>query len=204
MRKVSIVGIDCTGKTSVVESLGDIYGASTIHLTKYKNNVSDIARISGGMVDKLARFGERRNSKIATGAAYFLHLAPYWIEENAKKDSNLLISDRDPIIDAICYSNFYLPTFISKKVGPTLKSFLESYFNYPDAFIYLDVSPEVSVRRNSGDVQLHEKVGTLSRLKELFDEQLSSAKKKGIKIDTINTDFKSLDGVIDEARFLLR
>ena len=204
MRKVSVIGIDCTGKTSVVRSLGKAYNAPIIHLTKYKNSLSRVAKLSSGLVNGLARFGERRDLKLATGAAYFAHLFPYKFEEMANVNSDLLISDRDPIIDTLCYSDFYLPSSISKTTAPLLKFFLEQSFNYPTSFIYLDISPEKSMERNHGENQLHEKVDALSRLKDLFDEQMFFLNKKGIPINRIDTTSKSLDEVIGEAKFLLK
>jgi len=199
MYKISVVGIDNTGKTSVVESLDNMSGVSTIHLTTCQNNDHRFARFSGRLVNRLAEFGEERDSKFITGFAYLMHLFPYKLEERTKAD-HLLVSDRDPIVDTLCYSDFYL-SCISKAVRPSLKFFLEHSFNYPDSVIYLEATPEESVSRNHQGNQLHEITDALSRLKELFDEQMFFLEKKDISIIRIDTGSKSLDEVTDEVRF---
>ncbi len=157
MYKVSVVGIDNSGKTSVVRSLDQVEGISTIHVTAYQNNGSRFARVSGRIVNELAQFGETHNLKSVTGLAYFLHLVPYYFEERAKSSLQVLVSDRDPIVDTLCYSAFYLPDGFSKIVRHPLKFLLEHSFSYPDSFCYLEVSPEVSAKRNNKPLQLHDK-----------------------------------------------
>jgi thymidylate kinase len=204
MNKISIIGIDNTGKTSIVKSLDKITGIDTIHLTKNKNNDCTIAKYLGKITDNLAKFGEDYNSKSLTGFAYLMHLLPYKLEERAKKFSQLLISDRDPIIDTLCYSEFYLPNKISSIVQPSLKFFLENSFNYPSSIIYLETTPEKSAKRNTNKNQLHEEIKSLTKLQRLFDEQMFLLRKKGTAIHRIDTNTKSLEEVTEEARFLIK
>ena len=204
MYKVSIVGIDISGKTSVVRSLDQVEGVSTIHVTTYQNNGSRIARVSGRFVSQFAQFGESHNLKPVTGLAYFLHLFPYYFEERAKSSQQVLVSDRDPIVDTLCYSDFYLPDGFSRIVRPPLKFLLEHSFSYPDSFCYLDVSPEVSAQRNNKPLQLHDKIKHLSRLKELFEAELLLAERRGIPIVRIETDTKPLEEVANEVKFYVK
>jgi hypothetical protein len=125
MYKISVVGIDNSGKTSIVSPLGQIKGVSTIHLTSYKNSKSKIARISGRAVNRLAQIGESCNLRFLAGFAYLSHLLPYYLEERAKGSSPVLVSDRDPIVDTICYSQFYASPDIAGALMPKLKLFLE-------------------------------------------------------------------------------
>jgi len=152
--KVSVVGIDNTGKTSVVRSLDQVEGVGTIHLTNYQNTASRIARFSGRVVNQFAQFGESHNLKPVTGLAYLLYLFPYYFEERAKSSPQVLVSDRDPIVDTLCYSDVYLSDGFSRIVKPSLKFLLEHSFTYPNSFCYLDVSPEVSAQRNNKPLQL--------------------------------------------------
>ncbi len=204
MHKISVVGIDNTGKTSVVKSLEDIEGIRTIHLTACQDYNSKIAEISSRFSNSLIRFGENNNSKLIAGFAYFLRLFPYFFEEKVKTNSNLLVSDRDPIIDTLCYSAFYLPKSLAKIVKPALKSTLECLFNSPSSFIYLDVSPEISARRNDKPLQLHDKIESLTNLKSLFDEEMYLMKKQEIPVVRISTDNKSLEEVNDEVRYNIK
>jgi len=201
MYKISVVGIDNCGKTSVVRSLAQVQDVSSIHLTAYQNNGSRVARISGRIVHELAQFGEAHKSKSVTGLAYLSHLFPYFFEQRAKNSSKVLISDRDPIVDTLCYSDFYLPDGFSRIVRPPLKLLLESSFDHPNLFCYLDVSPEVSAQRNNSPLQLHEDIRYLNRLKELFEAEMFLAKKQGITIAEIETDDQPLEEVVSAVRF---
>lgn len=204
MYKASIVGIDNTGKTSVVQSIDEVDGVSTIHLTTYQNNDSKIARHSGRLVNSLTVFGEAHDLKSLTGFAYFLHLFPYKFEEMAKNSSAVLVSDRDPIVDTLCYSDFYLPQRLSRIIRSPLRFALEHTFRYPDSFIYLEATPEVSVSRNSKQSQTHERIEALSRLKHLFDKEIFSLEHQGIPVVRIDTNSKPLEGVVDEVRYHLK
>lgn len=204
MYKISIVGIDNSGKTSVVRSLDEVEGADTIHVTSYQNNGSRIARVSGRVVNRFAQFGETHDLKVLTGFAYLLHLFPYYFEEKAKNSSQVLVSDRDPIVDTLCYSDFYLPDGFSSVVRPPLKFFLEHSFSYPSSFCYLEVSPEVSTQRNNKPIQLHDKVESLSLLRDLFEKEMFNVERRGISVVRIDTDAKSLEEVTDEVKFYVK
>jgi len=201
MYKVSVVGIDNSGKTSVVRSLDQVEGVSTIHTTTYQNNGSRVARVSGRVVNELTQFGEARNLKGVTGLGYFLHLFPYHFEERAKGSSQVLVSDRDTIVDTLCYSDFYLPSGFSRIVRTPLKFLLQHSFSYPNSFCYLEVSSEVSVQRNNKPLQLHDTIKDLDRLRELFEEELFLAERQGIQVVRIDTDTKLLEEVADEVTF---
>ena len=89
-------------------------------------------------------------------------------------------------------------------IRPPLKFLLEYSFRYPDSFCYLDVSPEVSARRNNKPLQLHDEINYLSRLKELFEEEMFLAERQGIPIVRIKTDTKPLEEVASEVRFYVK
>jgi thymidylate kinase len=199
MYKVSIVGIDNTGKTSIVSSLAGMDGIDTIHLTAYQNHGSRIARVSGRAANGLAVFGERNQLKHLTGFAYLLHLFPYYFEER-NKTSSILVSDRDPIIDTLCYSDFYLPDVFSGIARSPLKLVLEHVFNYPSSFLYLEASPEVSARRNTKPGQLHDEITSLNRLKQLFDEEIFRVEREGTPVFRIDTDIKPLEEIAGKVR----
>lgn len=156
------------------------------------------------MVGSLAKYGEDHNNKQLTGLGYLLHLFPYFFEQRTIDPCPLLVSDRDPIIDTLCYSDFYLPPSLSQSLRPSLKVFLETVFNYPRVFIYLDVSPEVSLMRGNGKKQLHDRIKDLSRLKELFEKEMFESKKRCLDIIRIDTNTKPLEQVIDEVEFSLQ
>jgi len=130
-----------------------------------------------------------------------MHLLPYKFEERTKRSSSLLVSDRDPIVDTLCYSDFYLSPATSKAIKPTLRFVLEHSFRYPDSFIYLDAEPENLVHRNHQGNQLHERTEALIKLKNSFDEQIYLIEKKGVAVNRIDTNSKSLEEVTEEIRF---
>lgn len=204
MYKVSVVGIDNTCKTSIVRSLVDSGRVDTIHLTAYSNHTSRIAGFSWDAVNGLALWGERERLKSITGFAYLLHLFPYLFEKRARRSSHILVSDRDPVIDTLCYSDFYLPDGFSEIVRPPLKFTLEHVFGYPDSLIYLEASPEVSASRNKKPVQLHDPVASLYRIREIFDEEIFRVKREGIPVFNINTDIKPIEEVTAEVKHYLK
>jgi len=203
MFKVGIVGIDNTGKTSIVRSLGKLNGIEIVHLTTHQYNQMRVAHSLGTFFGRLARYGEKRKSKTFTGLAYLLHLIPYYLELKSKKKVSLLISDRDPILDTLCYSHYYLWEWLFKCIKRPLRFTLEKFFSYPDILVYLDVSPEISINRDSKRIQLHEKAETLARLRSMYHDELNRIKNGGTKIVLINTDNKSLDEVTLEIKTLL-
>jgi len=69
MYKLSIVGMDNTGKTSAVKSLDKMSGVATIHLTTCIRHSSKFARKAGPLVNRLAEYGEDHHSKFITGFA---------------------------------------------------------------------------------------------------------------------------------------
>ncbi|MBI2631721.1 deoxynucleoside kinase [Candidatus Pacearchaeota archaeon] len=204
MYKISIVGLDNTGKSSVVNALEKIEGIDTIRLSYHGDNVSGMSRFFARYVNRLVLFGEINNLKYFTGAAYFTYLFPYFFEQKVKKLSRVLISDRDPIIDTLCYFDFYLNSGLQMHAKKPLKFFLENLFSYPNSFIYFDITPEISNQRNNKFKQLHDGLIYLSRLKDLFDESMFNVEKKGIPVIRINVNSKSLEEITDEVRFYVK
>ena len=109
MFKITIVGLDNSGKTSVVRNLKQIEGLGKIHLTNYHSAQSETAKRLGRLSEKLAKFGEERDLRYLTGLAYLTYLVPYFLEEKAHKNSDVLVSDRCPILDTLVYYKFYAP-----------------------------------------------------------------------------------------------
>ncbi len=198
MHKVSIVGIDNTGKSSIVNSLNNIKGVKTIHLTTFQNNDSYIAKHTGNIVSNLARLGEKNELRMLTGLAYLLHLVPYAFELATKKNCRVLVSDRDPIIDPLCYVHSYLPGIALKVIKPVMEKSLKAFFSLPDSFIYLTSTPEHSANRDKEKSQLHGKVEKISRINKILNREMLLRESKLILIKRIDTNEKSLEEVTTE------
>ncbi len=198
MHKVSIVGIDNTGKSSIVNSLNGVEGVETIHLTTVQNNDSYIAKHTGNIVYYLAKFGERNKLRRLTGLSYLLHLVPYAFEQATKKNCGVLVSDRDPIIDPLCYVHSYLPGIAGKVIKPVLEKRLKTFFSLPDSFIYLTSTPELSADRDTEKSQLHGKVRKIRRINEILNQKMLLIENEGIPIKKIDTNEKSLKEVTIE------
>jgi thymidylate kinase len=203
MYKASIVGIDKSGKTSVVRALDGIEGIETIYPFKYQNDVRGPIGISKKLVSSLAHFGQDHNSKSISGFAYLFHLVPYFLEEKTKKSHSTLVSDRDPLVDTFCYLDFYLSERYSGIAKPPLRFLLEQAFKYPNLLFYLETSPDVSIVRGNEQNQLHNRKDALSKIRDLFDQETFRLEKKGIRVVRIDTDTKSLEEVIDEVKYTL-
>lgn len=177
---------------------------SAIHLSSNKYHQFKPAIYLGKPIDLLKEIGERKKLKRITGLAYLSHLVPYKLEEISKQNMSLIISDRDPILDPLCYCNFYLPKQQTKTIYPLLKTILTSFFNYPEHLFYLDVSPQEAMKRNPFGEQLHEKKNSLTELRNIFKEKIHTLKKENVKITEINTNSKSLEEVIEEVTFCIK
>jgi len=198
MHKVSIVGIDNTGKSSIVNSLNSIEGVETIHLTTFQNSDSYIAKHTGNLVYYLAKFGERSELRMLTGLSYLFHLVPYAFEQATKNNCRVLVSDRDPIIDPLCYVHSYLPGIAGKAIKPVLKKSLKTFFRLPDSFIYLTSTPELSADRDTEKSQLHGKVRKIRRINKILNQEMLLIENEGIPVKRIDTNEKSLEEVTIE------
>lgn len=201
MRKISIVGIDNCGKTAITRSFEGGDDIATIHLTSVQGESTRI-RTLRRLVAALATFGERHRFKTLTGFAYLLHLIPYAYAERALRqtEKRLLLSDRDPILDTLCYADVYIPKWIQTILFPHLRSLLTHFFPFPDAYLYVDITPSISATRMSASPQLHESTTHLSRLKFLFERHLGSVERNGVRVFRIVAEGKPLDAVAREVR----
>ena len=205
MYRVSVVGIDNSGKSFVVRSIDNIDGIGTIHTySDYSGSQSRLAGVSGRLVNRLAIFGEQHDYRSLAGLAYLLHLAPYLLEQRAKSSCQVLVSDRDPLFDTLHNADFYLNDGFFEKLYPVLQFSVRRLFSYPDLFVYLETSPEVAMERTNEHRQLHEDVDTLNKIRELFDQELFILEGEDISVVRIDTDIKSLEEVTDEVVHTLR
>ncbi len=197
-KRVSVIGIDNCGKTSVVTFLGSNKGMPTTHLTCQHHSDSPCARVLGGMVGALARFGERHQLRFITGCAYLAHLFPYYLDLRRKKNTGMIVSDRDPIIDTMCYSQIYLPRAFSRCIEPFLRGFVHYLFHAPDTLFYLTGSPDAAAARGKGHPQLHERrVEVLKRLTHLFDREVERLHRRGVTVITLDTDTRAASEIAD-------
>ncbi len=205
MYKVSIVGIDNTGKSSIVNTLNSIEGVETIHLTTFQNNDSRVAKHVGKIVCYLVKFGERKKLRMLTGLSYLFHLVPYAFEQATKKNNCVvLVSDRDPVIDPLCYMHSYLPGIVGRVVKPVLGKSLKTVFSLPDSFIYLTSTPELSAGRDKEKRQLHGKVEKICRVSKTLNKEMLLREKEGIPVKRIDTNKKSLEEVTIEVNELIK
>lgn len=212
MYKASVVGIDGSGKGSVVRSLEEIDGVGTIHtFSDYSRGDSGLARVSGRLAARLAQFGEQHEAHKLTGGAYLLHLVPYFFEKRAKRPHQLLVNDRDPTVDPLINSDEYLSENSSRRVKKILRPSLKLFYGYPELFIYLEVNPKVAIERierqgRNRQRQLHETLESLTNLKNLYDREMSRLEdEEGIAVVKIDTNPpKLLDEVIEEVKGTLR
>ena len=194
MHKISIVGLDNTGKTSVVEYCGLEEGVDTLSLTTPLKHRSFFAKEIYSNAYWLAQKGEIHKLKYISGAAYLAHLIPYAIEEQ-RCQNQFIVSDRDPILDSLCYAFCYLPKPLASQIRTPLNMALEALFAYPTTYIHLEISPETSISRNRKTFQHHDSLSTLKKLHEVYENELQRIEDEGIGVLRINTEEHSLDEV---------
>lgn len=204
MYKISVAGIDNSGKTSVVRSLENTDGIGAIYtFGEYVGSKSRLARFFGSLVDRLTQFDQENGHKTISGFAWVGHFIPYYFAERANRHKDIVARDRDPVVDALCYSESYLLWGTSRILRRPLKLTLKTFFGYPNLLIYLETSPEVAVQRSVKKKQLHEDSDNLTRVRDLYDQEIFRLEREGIDVVRINTDTKSLEEVIEEVRHTL-
>lgn len=87
---------------------------------------------------------------------------------------NIIINERDIIIDSIIYSNYYIPP--SRHISSNIKIQalkLITWSNLPDSFIYMDIDPQNSLDRilkRWEPLTKHENIKELKRLRNHYEE----------------------------------
>ena len=203
MYKISIIGIDNTGKTAVVNRIEDEYRLETIQLTSFKKCSSKLAKELGSLIEKWIRWSEYKQYQYCTGLLYFLLLIPYKIELWSKRKSSFILSDRDPIIDTLCYSHLYLPDKIARYLCQYFEFFLKRIFHYSDLYIYLVPSPKISVQRMKNSMQLHENLDDLSKLEQCYQFQLKELKSENIEVICIHIDSLTLNQLVAQIKTVI-
>jgi len=217
MYRVSIEGIDYSGKTSVVKRLEDIDGVKPIHLaSNYNSSDSIVARISGKLVHGFSQFTEYHKREILTGFAYLLHLIPHYFDERVINSNNIIVTDRHPIIDTLVHSEIYLYRSNSKEIRSISHSFwqhiftrsrvqssLEHFFDYPNLVVYLEISPEAAIKRSEEQSQRKQRQlqdDSLTMSRDLLEQEISRVEnEKGVEIVRINNNPpKTLEEVTEE------
>ena len=211
MYVVSIEGIDHAGKTPLVERLGDIHGVAAVHLTDYDNHNLRAAYHLGKFAINWAKYGERRNASRLANSGYVFNFLPYGIERNSKRSFPVLVSARDPIVTFKNHAELNLSPLTYSLIRPVAQRLLEWVFGYPNLIFYLHISSDTSMRRNSGDMQLHENANDLDTLIDLLEKELLriktsvSVKNQPVEVITIDAEPpRTIDDITEEVKYHLR
>lgn len=112
MKRISIAGIDGSGKTTLVSSLKDEHHESVLFLPQtYKDSTLPLYELSKA-IDEIGKWADLNNYPAMKGISLFLGMTLYqpivdYIEK--KKNPQRLVVERHPIIDTIAYSKFFQP-----------------------------------------------------------------------------------------------
>lgn len=204
--KAAITGIDGSGKSTVLDRLvshPDFSLKATISRPKYEPgawqvNAVPVHRRLFGVVDYLTLMGDRFNNGLLTGAVYAgMIVAGYKPAETVVKaiyKPDMLITERDIVLDSAVYSAFYFP-----RIGGDLNTRLRiasllTLTHLPDLIIYLSVNPKVALKRIQESLEkkcwmgrkfkphIHETLDGLAALQTFFMDALNSATAKGTEV----------------------
>ncbi len=216
MKKISIVGLDGSGKSSALEIIvrqhlkqQDVQ-AEVWNLPKYEPAAWEIdhmpiGRRLAGLVDGAMLLGDRLNSRMLAGFFYFaiigLCYGPYQqflIRKHNKPE--LILAERDPVIDGAVYSTYYLP--FAHRLAPSQRVTLITdvlRHRLPQTIIYLNIRPEVSMARILKSVDdkswngrklkphLHENLATLTELHCAYSQVLDVAAARGARVIEVDS-----------------
>lgn len=135
---------------------------------------------------------------------YFLLVSKY-IERYKKTD--LVIYEIDKLLHPSVYVTYHFPLtrLINRKWRFRIaKMLFGSKKNF--SIFYLDTDPEVAMQRickRGTDVQAHENIQDLVKLKQEFDNMIEIALKEGVEIFKIKTNDKNLEEVADEVQSII-
>lgn len=112
MKRISIAGIDGSGKTTLVSSLKVDHGESVLFLPQtYKDPTLPLYELSQ-TIDTIGKWADLNNMAVMKGISLFLGMTLYqpivdYIEKT--KNPQRLIVERHPIIDTMAYAKFFQP-----------------------------------------------------------------------------------------------
>lgn len=169
MKRISLIGIDGSGKTSLTH-LFMTNKFHTISISSFQTSSFKSIQFLGFLLNVLSLFFEKINFKTLYSFIYLLHLIPYYLEIMCIRNKNLiLISDRDPIIDTLCYFKFYFPQLSNTYFFNILKIILIKTFKPAVHYFFLNVYPETALKRKLKNIQLHENKKDLVQIHSIMN-----------------------------------
>lgn len=112
MKRISIAGVDGSGKTTLITSLRDEYHERILYSPQtYKESTLPLYELSLA-IDKIGKWADQNKVPVLKGISLFLGMTLYkeittFIEK--KEKPKRLIVERHPIIDTMAYAKFFLP-----------------------------------------------------------------------------------------------
>ena len=211
MEKISVVGLDGSGKSSALEILVKQHlkgkevrvvdpSAALYASEVWKTGHVPIGRRVAAFVDRTTLLGDKLDSRLFQGAIYGAIMGVgshpfYWLMA-AKYHPDLLIRERDVAIDGAVYSQFYFP-FAARVLTASQRLWLITevlQHSLPRKVIYLDVEPEVALDRILKSLEEkawtgrknmphpHENLDGLRLLRGAYHDVLEAAEDRGIEV----------------------
>ncbi|MGV8086679.1 MAG: hypothetical protein ACP5N1_03540 [Candidatus Woesearchaeota archaeon] len=231
--KVSITGIDGSGKSTSISKLVDLlspqYLTAKIGRPTYISGPKDpqnreyLFTNLNKRIDGLHTFADNLENKLGVASVNIFN-AFIWSLINRKVFSEynpeIAIYGRDRIVDPAVYSTYYFP--FTKKWSSEVRLNIArtiSRAKSSDTLIYMDVNPQIAVERIEKRIEeekkksgidrkkwrhMHENLQDLTNLKHYFTEALDYLYGHSeMDIHTIKVDDKNLQQVADEMKQII-
>ena len=220
----SIIGIDGSGKSTAArlahENLSsEVPGFAGLEVDRQIHFIHDgntipladehydgfAARIDGG--NKLAQMYNR--ARYARAKAQLGRNASRLVTEVHEDPLNLLVNVRDPVIDSYAFAGDRFPKASPLIALRALKR-VNGTQEWPDATVWIDVDPEVSLDRIAaaakerevfGD-QAHENIDTLSRMRSTYARALDVVRRTGGRVVRVDGS-RSRENVVADVQNVL-
>lgn len=213
MKKISVVGLDGSGKSTSLDILVKQHIQSATVLdpsaTLYDFEAWQVCHVPLGrriaaFVDRKTLSGEKVNSRLLQGLIYASimglgsHPFQWWLAMKYKPE--VIVKERDTPIDGAVYTPFYFPA--SGRLTAEQRVWLISHVlrhKLPEQVVYIDVEPEVALARIHRSLEekawtkrkkkphLHETLDGLTFLRRNYYEVLEAAAAAGTGVTIVNT-----------------
>lgn len=173
MARISIIGLDGAGKTTLAKEIAGLNIFPVVYLNGSSHSLPRtwVERLSR----RLIQSGETSRNKYSAGLGYFLQLISYYFQIRNIPKTKAYFSDRDPVMDTMSHLDFYLPRILRNRFRQGIRNFLYRVFDGPWLIIWLDLPLVRRGPQPKATEQLHHSEEQIPQIQRNLEEELMHA-----------------------------